>query len=68
MLNVPHLPTLHVVEHDENEDVDDDSSGFNKVQPINIQLLKEFMQKKVQRGLNEKKASNISPQSLSNFA
>jgi hypothetical protein len=59
VLQVPHLPTLHAADTDENDGDNDDESGSNKVQPININLLKEFMHKKVQKGMHEKKRNNF---------
>lgn len=59
ILQVPHLPTLHSSDGgaDDNDDNDDESAQA-RVQPINIALLKDFMQKKVQKGIQEKKVNN----------
>lgn len=58
VLHVPHLPTLHSTENnDETEDNDDENAA--RVQPINIALLKDFMHKKVQKGMQDKKMTNF---------
>ena len=46
VVNTPNLPTL-----DNTDDHDDDNDDNNRVAPINIGLLKDFMQKRVQKGL-----------------
>lgn len=73
VLHVPHLPTLHASDPDDVDDNDDESGGgggggggANKVQPINIHLLKDFMHKKVQKGINEKKMQ-VNAQAFGNF-
>lgn len=53
-LQVPHLPTLHASDNTEDNDDNDEDNGA-KIQPINIGLLKDFMQKKVQKGVQEKR-------------
>jgi hypothetical protein len=54
----PSLPSLH----DTNDDDDDDDNN-NKVQPINIDMLKVYMNKKIQKGINvsqkQKKEANV---------
>lgn len=71
VLQVPHLPTLHASDPDDADDNDDESGGgggggASKIQPINIHLLKDFMHKKVQKGINEKKMQ-MNAQALGNF-
>jgi hypothetical protein len=51
----PHnIPSLEGT--DDNDDDNEDSASTTRVLPININLLKEFMQKRIQKGI-EKAAS-----------
>ena len=45
MFHVPHLPSFHESNDDEGDDFDETA----KLQPINIQLLKNIMAKKTQK-------------------
>ena len=47
VFHAPHLPSLH--DGGADDPADDDHDESVKLQPINIQVLKELMQKKVQR-------------------
>ena len=47
-MNTPNLPSL-----DTGDDHDDDNDDVTRVAPINIALLKDFMQKRVQKGMNK---------------
>jgi hypothetical protein len=49
VLNTPNLPSLDIA-----DDHDDDNDDNTRVAPINIGLLKDFMQKRVQKGMTMK--------------
>jgi hypothetical protein len=53
MFHAPHLPSLHETQDDEADEHDENV----KLQPINIQVLKELMAKKIHRAPQANKPS-----------
>ena len=59
VLHVPHLPTLHSSDNNDEAEDNEDENLTSRVQPVNISLLKDFMHKKIQKGIHDKKITNF---------
>mmetsp|Transcript_34816 Transcript_34816/g.64944 ORF Transcript_34816/g.64944 Transcript_34816/m.64944 type:complete len:497 (-) Transcript_34816:163-1653(-) len=59
VLHVPHLPTLHSADNNDEAEDNEDENLATRVQPVNIALLKDFMHKKIQKGIHDKKITNF---------